>query len=128
MTYVTIPVFNQTRRLSRESHMQYTATSQDQPQNSPLYSVNTCIDSFIMFNDETLIEQVTLTELMANREEEKHNVEVSKQFVAFEDSCKPNKGLELQVRYPLLLNIHNQENNPQINEKSWGIKTNTTKC
>ena len=61
MTYVTIPVFNQTRRLYRESHMQYTVTSQDKPQNSPIYSVNTGLDSFIMFNDETLREQVTLT-------------------------------------------------------------------
>ena len=69
-----------------------------------------------MFNDETLSEQVTLTELMADREEEKHNAEVSKQFDAFKDSCKPNKGLQLQGRCPLLLNIHNQENNPQINE------------
>ena len=73
MTYATIPVFNQTRRLYRESHMQYTVTSQDRPQNSPIYYVNTGLDSFIMFNDETLAEQVTLTELMADREGEENN-------------------------------------------------------
>ena len=53
---------------------------------------------------------------MADREEEKPNAEVSKQFAAFEDISKLNKDLELQVRCPLLLNFHNQENNPQINE------------
>ena len=78
MTYATIHVFNQTRRLYRESHMKFTVTSQDKPQNSPLYSVNTGLNSFIMFNDETLGEQVTLSGLMANREEEDHNVGVSK--------------------------------------------------
>ena len=31
MTYATIPVFNQTRRLYRESHMQYMVTSQERP-------------------------------------------------------------------------------------------------
>ena len=72
MTYVTIPVFNQNRRLYRESHMQYTVTSQDRPQNFPLYSINIGLDSFILFNDESFSEQVTLTELMADREEEEH--------------------------------------------------------
>ena len=37
MTYVTIPIFNQTRRLYRESHMQYMVTSQERLHNSPLY-------------------------------------------------------------------------------------------
>ena len=60
--------------------MQYTVTSQDKPQNSPLYYVNTCLDSFILFNDETFSEKVTLTELMADREEEVNNTELSKQF------------------------------------------------
>ena len=78
MTYVTIPVFNQTRRLYRESHMQYTVTSQDRPQKYPLYSINIDLDSFILFNDETFSEQVTLTGLMADREEEEHSAEVSK--------------------------------------------------
>ena len=78
MTYVTIPMFNQTRRLYRESHMQYMVTSQDRPQKSPMYSVNTGLDSFILFNDEILEEQVTLTELMADREEEEIDTELLK--------------------------------------------------
>ena len=83
MTYATIPILNQTRRLYRESHMQYTVTSQDIPQKSSLYSVNTGLNSFIMCNDETFSEQVTLTGLMADREEEEHNAGVSKQFATF---------------------------------------------
>ena len=57
--------------------MQYMVTSQERPQNSPIY-INTGLDSFILFNDETFTEQVTLTELMADREEEEDNTEVSK--------------------------------------------------
>ena len=49
--------------------MQYMVTSHDRPQNYPLYSVNIGLDSFILFNNEKFSEQVTLTELMANREE-----------------------------------------------------------
>ena len=44
MTYATISVFNQTRRLYKESHMQYTVTSQDRPQNSPLYDVSMSLE------------------------------------------------------------------------------------
>ena len=113
MTYATIPVFNQSRRLYRESHMQYMVTSQDRRQNSPLYYVNTGLNSFILVNDETFSEQVTLNELMTNREEEVSTTKVSKLFAAFENISKPNKRLELKVRCPLLLNMYNQENNPQ---------------
>ena len=63
MTYATIPVFNQTRGLYRESHIQYMVTSQERPQNSHLYSVHTGLDSFILLNDETFTEQDTLTKL-----------------------------------------------------------------
>ena len=116
MTYVNIHVFNQTRRLYRESHMQYTITSQDRLQNSPLYSVNTSLDSFILFNDEILDEQVTLTEFMADREEEVNTTELSKQFVEPLNNNEPNMGLELQVMRPLLLNLDTQVNVPPLNE------------
>ena len=61
------------------------------------------LDSFILFNEETLDEQVTLIELMAGREEGVNNTEMSK------------PSLELQVMYPLLLNLDTKENDPQIN-------------
>ena len=55
--------------------MQYIVTSRDRPQNSPLYSVSTGLESFIMFNDESLTEQITLTESMAETEENEHITE-----------------------------------------------------
>ena len=122
MTYVTIPVFNQTRRLYRESHMQYMVTSQERPQNSPIYSVNTGLESFILFNDETFSEQVTLTKLMADREEEADETEVSKQFAKPKNYSKQNNGLELQITHPLLLNLESQEISPQHNEKPKELK------
>ena len=68
--------------------MQYMVTSQERLQNSPLYFVNTGPDSFILFNDETFSEQVTLTELMADREEEEDNTETSKQFAKSKNYSK----------------------------------------
>ena len=65
MTYATIPIFNQTRRLYRESHMQYMVSNQERPKSSPIYSVHTSLDSFILFNHEISNEQETLTNLMA---------------------------------------------------------------
>ena len=86
MTYATIPVFNQTRRFYRESHMQYMVSSQERPDNSPLYSIHTGLDSFILFNNETFNEQETLTDLVATPQynlvvdtgEEKDKIELSK--------------------------------------------------
>ena len=52
MTYATIPVFSQPRRLYREKHMKYMVSSQERPKNSPLYSIHTDLDSFILFNDD----------------------------------------------------------------------------
>ena len=75
--------------------MQYTVTSQDRPQNSPLYVVSTSLDSFIMFNDETLTEKITLTGLIAETKDEEYNVELSRQFTVSENPSKPNTSLEL---------------------------------
>ena len=102
--------------------MQYTVTSQDRPQKSPLYSVNIGLDSFIMFNDETFSEKVTIMRLMKDGEEEQDNVGVSKQFAEPVKSSKQNTGLELQITCPLLLNIEIQESSPQPNNISEEMK------
>ena len=117
MTYATIPIFNQTRRLYRESHMQYTVTSQDQPQNSPLYAVNMSLDSFIMFNNETLAEQISSTESLAEMEEEEHNSERPEQSIASKNPSQLDIGIELQVINLLNLKLDSQEDNPQPDEK-----------
>ena len=66
MTYATIPVFNQPRRLYRESHMKYMVSSQERPENSPIYSIHTDLDSFILFNYETFNEQGCRQETSTN--------------------------------------------------------------
>jgi hypothetical protein len=51
MSYTTIPVFGQQRRLYRETLMKYMISSQEKPHNYPLYSVHSDLDSFILYND-----------------------------------------------------------------------------
>lgn len=52
MTYTTIPMFGQQRRLYRETLMKDMFSSQDKPHNYHLYSVHFDLDSFILYNDE----------------------------------------------------------------------------
>ena len=58
MTYATIPVFNQTRRLYRESHMKYMVSNIDRPNNTPVYSIHSDLESFILYNENDISEQV----------------------------------------------------------------------
>ena len=51
MSYATITVFGQPKRLYRESLMKYMVSSTDKPQNFPIYAVHSDIDSYILFND-----------------------------------------------------------------------------
>ena len=52
--YATIPIFGQLRRLYREAQMKFLVSSLERPENSPLYSVHTDLDSFILCNDDSL--------------------------------------------------------------------------
>ena len=54
MSYATIPIFNQTRRLYQESHMKYMVSNQDRPNNTPLYSILSDLDSFILYNEDDI--------------------------------------------------------------------------
>lgn len=51
MTFATIPVFGQQRRLYRETLMKFMVSTQGSPQNYPLYYVHSDLDSFILYND-----------------------------------------------------------------------------
>jgi hypothetical protein len=51
MSYTTIPVFEQQRRLYRETLMKYMVSSQEKPHNYPIYSVHSDLDSFILYSD-----------------------------------------------------------------------------
>jgi hypothetical protein len=62
MSYATIPVFGQQRRLYRETLMKYMVSSQEKPHNYPLYSAHSDLDSFILYNDGDMGEQITQLE------------------------------------------------------------------
>lgn len=51
MSYATIHIFGQPRILYRETLMKYMVSSQDRPNNHPLYSVHSDLDSFILYID-----------------------------------------------------------------------------
>jgi hypothetical protein len=51
MSYATISVFGQPKRLYRETLMKYMVSSEEKPQNFPIYAVHSDIDSYILFND-----------------------------------------------------------------------------
>jgi hypothetical protein len=51
MSYTTIHVFGQDRRLYREVFLKYMVSNKSQPNNHPIYSVETELGSSIFFND-----------------------------------------------------------------------------
>ena len=79
MSYATVPVFGQQRRLYRETLMKYMVSSQEKPHNYPLYSAHSDLDSFILYNDSHTEEQDTqLTDDVASQDEGPENGEATK--------------------------------------------------
>jgi hypothetical protein len=74
MSYATVPVFGQQRILYRETLMKYMVNSQEKPHNYPLYSAHSDLDSFILYNDGDMGEQIIQLE---------------------EDTSGPNEGQEI---------------------------------
>ena len=66
MTYATIPVFSQPRRLYRETHMKYMVSSQERPENAPIYSIHIYLDSFVLYNDEIPYDKELVNEASTN--------------------------------------------------------------
>lgn len=62
MSYATILVSNQTRRLYQESHMKYMVSSLDRPNSTLIYSIHSDLDSFILYNENDINEQVNENE------------------------------------------------------------------
>ena len=52
MSFATISVFGQPKRLYQEALMKYVVSSQEKPQNFPIYSLHSDMDSFILYNAE----------------------------------------------------------------------------
>jgi ribonuclease HI len=79
MSYATVPVFGQQRRLYRETLMKYMVSSQEKPHNYPLYSAHSDLDSFILYNDSHTEEQGTqLTEDVTSQDESPESGEATK--------------------------------------------------
>ena len=107
MTYATIPVFSQPRRLYRETHMKYMVSSQERLENSPLYSIHTDLDSFILFNDDIPKEQELINEKTSNVvitslsniattiDKEENEEKIKKLFADSEFYSKQSKGIEV---------------------------------
>jgi hypothetical protein len=79
MSYATIPVFGQQRRLYRETLMKYMVSSQEKPHNYPLYSAHSDLDSFVLYNDGDTEEKDTqLMEDLFGQDEGPESIEVAK--------------------------------------------------
>lgn len=52
MSYATIFVFGQQRKLYRDTLMKYMVSGVEKPQNFPIYSMHFDMDSFILYNSE----------------------------------------------------------------------------
>ena len=92
--YATILVFSQLRRLYREAQMKFLVSSPERPENSPLYSIHTDLDSFIFYNDESL------------GEPESENI----------DTNRGVKTTDLNIMATLDLEEHEEENLRQCTE------------
>jgi ribonuclease HI len=79
MSYATVPVFGQQRRLYRETLMKYMVSSQEKPHNYPLYSDHSDLDSFILYHDSNAGEPETqMTEEDTNQNEGTESGEATK--------------------------------------------------
>ena len=50
ISYTTIPVFGTLRRLYRENRLAYMINNRENPENNPIYSVDTDMGSSMLFN------------------------------------------------------------------------------
>jgi hypothetical protein len=74
MSYATIPVFGQERRLYREVLLKYMVSRKTQPNNHPIYSVDTEVGSSIFYNDLSF-EEGEPTTVMAIKDKTDHQTE-----------------------------------------------------
>jgi len=68
MSYATISVIGHPKKLYRKTLMKYVMSTQERPQNIPIYSIHSDIDSFILYNVESNQEN-TLNNIIAEPEE-----------------------------------------------------------
>jgi hypothetical protein len=51
LSYATIPVFSEQRRLYKQNRLAYMINNNDNPENHPIYAVDTDMGSSMFFND-----------------------------------------------------------------------------
>jgi hypothetical protein len=68
MSYATIPIFGQDRRLYREVLLKYMVRSKTQPNNHPIYSIDTEVGSSIFYNDLSFEEEESTTIMTVDEE------------------------------------------------------------
>ena len=51
LSYATIHIFGEKRRLYRENHLAYMISNKENPENHPIYFVDTNMGSSMLFND-----------------------------------------------------------------------------
>ena len=76
MSYTTIPVFGQYRRLYKEVFLKYMVSNKSQPNNHPIYSMETELGYSIFFND-LCFEEKELEIDMADKERPNHQSQES---------------------------------------------------
>nr|QHR87731.1 hypothetical protein Q903MT_gene1743 [Picea sitchensis] len=79
MSYATIPVFGQDRRLYREVLLKYMVSNKAQPNNHPIYSVETEMGSSIFFNDLCFEEKGPEIDMAAKDQSDQQTEKVSEQ-------------------------------------------------
>lgn len=62
MSYATISIFGQQRKLYRETSMKYMVSSAEKPHNFHIYSMHSDMDSFIMYNSNHDKREITSVE------------------------------------------------------------------
>jgi hypothetical protein len=75
MSYATILVFGQDRKLYKEVLLKYMVSNKAQPNNHPIYSVETEIGSSIFFNDLNFEEKVPEIDMTAKDQSDQQNEE-----------------------------------------------------
>ena len=149
MSYATISVFGQPKRLYKETLMKYMVSSEEKPQNFPIYAVHSDIDSYILFNDtttppkgkedsKTLIqeedtnEQTATQETMIKQALNTATAQESEQVPSSEETALENKQEgkpELQLTNPTHKEITKFSLEPeiwasqQIRGRSWSLDT-----
>jgi len=103
MSYATITVFGQPKRLYRESLMKYMVSTTEKPQNFPIYAVHSDIDSYILFNDNightnSIETQIIQTDQLINegKFDRETSVELEEEKVQESKTCE-NKNQTLKT-------------------------------